>query len=86
MFCFHWSAFRNHEGSTFTENDRNSLFTEADQITESDQAVQAVHSCVSWFCFVFTTLVTPAHNEVTVDDGMYALSPTYVFSSGDLIY
>ena len=22
---FHWSAFRNHEGSTFTEKDRNNL-------------------------------------------------------------
>ena len=22
---FHWSAFRNHEGSTFTEKDRNKL-------------------------------------------------------------
>ena len=27
-----------------------SLITEADLITESDQAVRAVHICSSWFC------------------------------------
>ena len=59
---FHWSAFRNHEGSTFTEKDRNKLNYRigphwsdsviklvSDLITESDQAVRAVHSCNSCF-------------------------------------
>ena len=59
---FHWSAFRNHEGSTFTEKDRNKLNYRigplrpdsviklvSDLITESNQAVRAVHSCNSWF-------------------------------------
>ena len=59
---FHWSAFRNHQGSTFTEKDRNKLNYRigplrsdsviklvSDLITESDQAVRAVHSCSSWF-------------------------------------
>ena len=59
---FHWSAFRNHKGSTFTEKDRNNLNYRigpkpsdsviklvSDLITESDQAVRAVHSCNSWF-------------------------------------
>ena len=31
---YHWSAFRNHEGSTFTEKDRNKLnWTKAELIT-----------------------------------------------------
>ena len=70
--AFHWSprgnlvsigsAFRNHEGSTFTEKDRNKVNYRigplrsdsviklvSDLITESDQAVWAVHSCNSWF-------------------------------------
>ena len=59
---FYWSAFRNHQGSTFTEKDRNKLNYRigplrsdsvielvSDLITESDQAVRAVHSCNSWF-------------------------------------
>ena len=58
---FHWSAFHNHEGSTFTEKDRNKLNYRigprrsdsviklvSDLITESDQALGAVHSCNSW--------------------------------------
>ena len=58
---FHWSAFRNHQGSTLTEKDRNKLNYRigplwsdsvielvSDLITESDQAVRAVHSCNSW--------------------------------------
>ena len=53
--------FRNHQGSTFTEKDRNKLNYRigprrsdsviklvSDLITESDQAVRAVHSCNSW--------------------------------------
>ena len=65
--AFHWSprgnlVFRNHQGSTFTEKDRNKLNYRigplrsdstiklvSDLITESDQAVRAVHSCNSWF-------------------------------------
>ena len=79
---FHWSAFGNQQGSTFTETSRNGLFhyigclitlsdrnrpildqvysistifltyfqpVLADLITESDKAVQATHSCKSWF-------------------------------------
>ena len=59
---FHWSAFRNHQGSTFTEKDRRKLNYRigplwsdsvielvSDLIIESDQAVRAVHSCNSWF-------------------------------------
>ena len=65
-----WSAFRNHQGSTFTEKDRNKLNYRigplrfdsviklvSDLITESDQAVRAVHSCNSWlsiFARIFT--------------------------------
>ena len=58
MECY----IRNHEGSTFTEKDRNKLNYRigprrsgsvikfvSDLITESDQAVRAVHSCKSWF-------------------------------------
>ena len=54
---FHWSAFRNHQDSTFTEKDRNKLNYRirqlrsdsvielvSDLITKSDQAVRAVHS------------------------------------------
>ena len=50
-----------HEGSTFTEEDRNKLYYRIgprrsdsvtklvlDLITESDQAVRAVYSCNSW--------------------------------------
>ena len=41
--AFHWSPHNSkHEGSTFTER------TETSIITESDQAVQAMHSCNSW--------------------------------------
>ena len=32
---------------------KTSLIAEADLITESDQAVRAVHSCNSWFSSVF---------------------------------
>ena len=71
--AFHWSprsnlvsigqhfAFRNHEGSTFTEKDQTKLNYRigplrsdsliklvSDLLTESYQAVQAVHSCNSW--------------------------------------
>ena len=61
---FHWSAFRNYEGSTFTEKGRNKLNYRigslrsdsviklvSNLITESDQAVRAVHSCNSWSFF-----------------------------------
>ena len=63
------SAFRNHEGSTFIEKGRNKLNYRigllrsdsviklvSDLITESDQAVRAVHSCNSWFS-IWTPLV-----------------------------
>ena len=57
--AFHWSPY----GSMVSINQHivtarvvylpkmteTSLFTEADLITESDQAVRAVHSCNSWF-------------------------------------
>ena len=59
-----WSAFRNHEGSTFTEKGRNKLnyriepngpnhqrlqlCTAGIAWSDSDQAVRAVHSCNSW--------------------------------------
>ena len=62
---FHWSAFRNHEGSAFTEKGRNKLnyrigrngpnhqvlqlCTAGTAWSDSDQAVRAVHSCNSWF-------------------------------------
>ena len=59
---FHWSAFRNHQCITFTEKDQNKfnyrigplrsdsvIELVSDLITESDQAVRAVHSCNSWF-------------------------------------
>ena len=63
------SAFRNHEGSTFIEKGRNKLNYRigplrsdsviklvSDLITESDQAVRAVHSCNSWFLNLFDLL------------------------------
>ena len=57
--AFHWSPHdslisigHHHKGSTFTEKDRNKLGhrnqTEADLITELDQAVRVVNSCNSW--------------------------------------
>ena len=62
-----WSAFRNHEGSTFTEKDRNKLnfqigpkrtyhqllqlCTACTAWSDSDQAVRALHSCSSWLLF-----------------------------------
>ena len=65
------SAFRNHEGSTFIEEGRNKLNYRigplrsdsviklvSDLITESDQAVRAVHSCNSWFLFIFLLLLS----------------------------
>ena len=58
--------FRNHEGSTFTEKGGNKLNYRigplrsdsviklvSDLITESDQAVRAVHSCNSWYLDIF---------------------------------
>ena len=64
---FHWSAFRNYQGSTFTEKDRNKLNYRigllrsdsvielfSDLITESDQAVRAVNSCSSWLASQMT--------------------------------
>ena len=55
----------NQEGSTFTEKDRKKLNYRngplrsdsviklvSDLITESDQAVRAVHSCSSWLMIV----------------------------------
>ena len=67
---YHWSAFRNHESSTFTEKDRNKLNYQSDQSranhqllqlctvptawSDSDQAVRAVHSCKSWFWCVLS--------------------------------
>ena len=61
------SAFRNHEGSTFIEKGRNKLNYRigplrsdsviklvSDLITESDQAVRAVHS---WFYIKFVRLL-----------------------------
>ena len=63
------SAFRNHQGSTFTEKGRNKLNyrigpLRSDSviklvsylITESDQAVRAVHSCNSWLETVLLAL------------------------------
>ena len=65
---YHCSAFRNHEGSTFTEKDRKKLNYRigprrsdaaiklvSDLITDSDQAVRAVHSCNSRFLRHFFT-------------------------------
>ena len=67
--AFHWSPRGNlvsigqhfvHQGSTFTEKDRNKpnyrigplsdsvIKLVSDLITESDQAVRTVHSCNSW--------------------------------------
>ena len=67
---FHWSVFPNHEGSTFTEKDQNKVNYRigplrsdsviklvSDLITESDQAVRAVHSCNSWFSNVIMAFV-----------------------------
>ena len=61
---FHWSAFRDQEGRTFTEKDRNKLnyqsgpnhhllqlCTVRTAWSASDQSVQAVHSCNSWLLF-----------------------------------
>ena len=44
--AFHWSP----HGSLVSigQHFETSLITQADLITESDQAVQAVHSCNSW--------------------------------------
>ena len=63
--AFHRSAFRNHEGSTFTEKDRNKLNYRigplrsdsviklvSDLITHSDQAERAVHSRNSWLAHI----------------------------------
>ena len=69
---FHWSAFRNHQGSTFTEKDRNKLNYRigpsdsviklvSDLITESDQAVRAVHSCNTWFLTAFDNSCSYTH-------------------------
>ena len=65
-----WSAFRNHQGSTFTEKDRNKLNYRigplrsdsviklvSDLITESDQAVRAVHTCNSWLLLFSCTTI-----------------------------
>ena len=58
------SAFHNHEGSTFIEKGLNKLNYRigplrsdsviklvSDLITESDQAVWAVHNCNSWLSY-----------------------------------
>ena len=48
VVCFPLVSMSYHEGSTFTKRAETSLNTEADLISESDQAVRAVHSCNSW--------------------------------------
>ena len=66
MVWFPLVSISNHEGSTFTEKDRNKLNyliglkqaklpnqTEVDLITELDQAVRAMHSCNSFFFFFY---------------------------------
>ena len=68
---YHWSAFRDHEGSTFTEKDRNKLtyrigpkqsYLQAIAAmhgrtawSDSDQAVRTVHSCKSWLKSIIRT-------------------------------
>ena len=77
---FHWSAFRNHEGSTFTEKDRNKVNDRigplrsdsviklvSDLITELDQDVRAVHSCNSWFLHYFWSRLI---NAISKDPSM----------------
>ena len=77
---FRVSAFRNHEGSTFIEKGRNKLNYRigplrsdsviklvSDLITESDQAVRAVHSCNSWLeCNSETAEKTFSYNQVSI--------------------
>ena len=65
----HWSAFRNHQGSTFTEKDRNKLNYRigplvSDLITVSDQAVRAVHSCNSWLYSLLHLIYFDSDNDL----------------------
>ena len=49
---FHWSAFRNPEGSTFTKKDRNKLSTEMDRNGPSHRIGPSCAGracCNSWF-------------------------------------
>ena len=97
-------SFRNHQGSTFTEKDRNRLNYRigprrsdsviklvSDLITESDQAVRAVHSCNSWL----TTIINHKYiKHFHGYDGMFYVcyvlditaSVTELFSVGFQLY
>ena len=74
LITIHRSAFRSHEGSTSTEKKRNKLnyrigpkgpnlqllqlCTAHTAWSDSDQAVRAVHSCISWLYVDVCTIIS----------------------------
>ena len=68
--AFHWSphgslvSIGQHFVTTrvvhLPKRTETSLITKADLITESDQAMRAVHSCKSWFYVLFKSILVIA--------------------------
>ena len=92
LFGFHWSAFRNHEGSTFTEKDQNKVNDRigplrsdsviklvSDLITELDQDVRAVHSCNSWLYILQQRCLR--HKKIIFTQSLSYLTSSFGFST-----